>query len=320
MIEITKKNIRVWSMLGMRRILGPAIKDLVEQDRRILFATADTGRYYAYDDLLRTYPENVVDVGIAEQNLIGASAGLQNEGFNVYAVTYATFLTSRALDQIRVNLGYMGLGVKLIGEAGGMCDGNFSATHMALEDISNTRNIPNMRVITPADGMELVKTLIALKDAAYPAYVRMTGRFPIPVIYREDYDFEIGKAVTLREGKDVAILSNGTLLGDVLKTAEMLAEKGVDCKVINLHTVKPLDEEALRAVAGYRLVVTAEEHLLYGGLGSAVAEFYAQEPIRPRMLMLSVGTQYPKAQEYDDLLKTCGLTAPQMAESILAKL
>ena len=320
MIEITKKNIRVWSMLGMRRILGPAMKDIIEQDRKVLFATADTGRYYAYDDLLRTYPENVVDVGIAEQNLIGASAGLQNEGFNVYAVTYATFLTSRALDQIRVNLGYMGLGVKLIGEAGGMCDGNFSATHMALEDISNTRNIPNMRVITPADGMELVKTLIALKDAAYPAYVRMTGRFPIPVIYREDYDFEIGKAVTLREGKDVVILSNGTLLGDVLKTAEKLAEKGVDCKVINLHTVKPLDEEALRAVAGYRLVVTAEEHLLYGGLGSAVAEFYAQEPVRPRMLMLSVGTQYPKAQEYDDLLKTCGLTAPQMAESILAKL
>ena len=320
MIEITKKNIRVWSMLGMRRILGPAMKDIIEQDRKVLFATADTGRYYAYDDLLRTYPENVVDVGIAEQNLIGASAGLQNEGFNVYAVTYATFLTSRALDQIRVNLGYMGLGVKLIGEAGGMCDGNFSATHMALEDISNTRNIPNMRVITPADGMELVKTLIALKDAAYPAYVRMTGRFPIPVIYREDYDFEIGKAVTLREGKDVAILSNGTLLGDVLKTAEMLAEKGVDCKVINLHTVKPLDEEALRAVAGCKLVVTAEEHLLYGGLGSAVAEFYAQEPIRPRMLMLSVGTQYPKAQEYDDLLKTCGLTAPQMAESILTAL
>ena len=320
MIEITKKNIRVWSMLGMRRILGPAMKDIIEQDRKVLFATADTGRYYAYDDLLRTYPENVVDVGIAEQNLIGASAGLQNEDFNVYAVTYATFLTSRALDQIRVNLGYMGLGVKLIGEAGGMCDGNFSATHMALEDVSNTRNIPNMRVIIPADGMELVKTLVALKDADYPAYVRMTGRFPIPVIYREDYDFEIGKAVTLREGKDIAILSNGTLLGDVLKTAEMLAKKGVECKVINLHTVKPLDEEALRSIAGYRLVVTAEEHLLYGGLGSAVAEFYAQEPVRPRMLMLSVGTQYPKAQEYDDLLKTCGLDVESMTNRIMAAL
>lgn len=320
MIEITKKNIRVWSMLGMRRILGPAIKDLVEQDRRVLFATADTGRYYAYDDLLRTYPENVVDVGIAEQNLIGASAGLQNEGFNVYAVTYATFLTARALDQIRVSLGYMGIGVKLIGEAGGMCDGNFSATHMGLEDISNVRNIPNMRVITPADGMELVKTLTALRDAEYPAYVRMTGRFPIPVIYKEDYDFRIGKAVTLREGKDIAFVSNGTLLGDVLKAADLLAEQGVDCKVVNLHTVKPLDEEVLREIAGYKLVVTAEEHLLYGGLGSALAEFYAQEPVRPRMLMLSVGTEYPRAAEYPDLLKNCGLDAESMANRIIEEI
>ena len=304
MIEITKKNIRVWSMLGMRRILGPAIKDLVEQDRRVLFATADTGR----------------DVGIAEQNLIGASAGLQNEGFNVYAVTYATFLTARALDQIRVSLGYMGIGVKLIGEAGGMCDGNFSATHMGLEDISNVRNIPNMRVITPADGMELVKTLTALRDAEYPAYVRMTGRFPIPVIYKEDYDFRIGKAVTLREGKDIAFVSNGTLLGDVLKAADLLAEQGVDCKVVNLHTVKPLDEEALREIAGYKLVVTAEEHLLYGGLGSALAEFYAQEPVRPRMLMLSVGTEYPRAAEYPDLLKNCGLDAESMANRIIEEI
>ena len=319
MIEITKKNVRIWSMLGMRRILGPAMKDIIEQDRRVLFATADTGRYYAYDDLLRTYPENVVDVGISEQNLIGASAGLQNEGFNVYAVTYATFLTARALDQIRVNLGYMGLGVKLIGEAGGMCDGNFSATHMALEDISNTRNIPNMRVITPADGMELVKTLLALRDAEYPAYVRMTGRFPIPVIYKEDYDFRIGKAVTLREGTDVAFLSNGTLLGDVLKAADLLAEKGISCRVVNLHTVKPLDAELLREIAGYRLVVTAEEHLLYGGLGSAVAEFYAQEKVRPLMQMLSVGTSYPDAREYDDLLAGCGLTAEKMAESVAEK-
>ena len=272
MIEITKKNIRIWSMLGMRRILGPAMKDIIEQDRKVLFATADTGRYYAYDDLLRTYPENVVDVGIAEQNLIGVSAGLQNEGFNVFAITYSTFLTTRALDQIRVNLGYMGLGVKLIGEAGGMCDGNFSVTHMALEDISNTRNIPNMRVICPADGMELVKTLAALKDAEYPAYVRMTGRFPIPVIYKEDYDFRIGKAVMLRE------------------------------------------------IAGYRLVVTAEEHLVYGGLGSAVAEFYAQEPVRPRMLMLSVGTEYPRAAEYPDLLKNCGLDAESMASRIIEEI
>ena len=317
MIEITKKNIRVWSMLGMRRIIGPAVKDIIERENpKVLFATADTGRYYAYDDLLRTHPEHVVDVGIAEQNLIGVSAGLQNEGFNVFAITYSTFLTARAMDQIRVSLGYMGLGVKLLGEAGGMADGNFSMTHMGLEDISNTRNIPNMTVVCPADGMELVKTLVALSHMEGPAYMRITGRFPIPVIYKEDYDFRIGRAVTLREGRDIALVSNGTLLGEVLQAAEILAEKGIDCKVVNLHTVKPLDGEALRAIAGYRLVVTAEEHLLYGGLGSAVAEFYAQEDTRPKMLMLSAGTEYPRAAEYDDLLRNCGLNAAAMAEKI----
>ena len=321
MIEITKKNIRVWSMLGMRRIIGPAVKDIIERENdKVLFATADTGRYYAYDDLLRTHPEHVVDVGIAEQNLIGASAGLQNEGFNVFAITYATFLTARALDQIRVCLGYMGLGVKLLGEAGGMADGNFSMTHMGLEDIANTRGIPNMTVICPADGMELVKTLVALSHMEGPAYMRITGRFPIPVIYKEDYDFQIGKAVTLREGKDVAIVSNGTLLGDVLKAAEKLAEQGVESRVVNLHTVKPLDEEALRAISGYRLVVTAEEHLQAGGMGSALAEFYAQEPVRPRMLMLSVGTEYPKAAEYPDLLRKSGLDAESMAKRIMEEL
>ena len=165
-----------------------------------------------------------------------------------------------------------------------------------------------------------MKTLTALRDAEYPAYVRMTGRFPIPVIYKEDYDFRIGKAVTLREGKDIAFVSNGTLLGDVLKAADLLAEQGVDCKVVNLHTVKPLDEEALREIAGYKLVVTAEEHLLYGGLGSALAECYAQEPVRPRMLMLSVGTEYPRAAEYPDLLKNCGLDAESMANRIIEEI
>ena len=320
MIEITKKNIRVWSILGMRRILGYAIKDLVELDKRVLFATADTGRYYHYDDLLRTYPENVVDVGIAEQNLVSACAGLQNEGFNVFAVTYGPFLTSRALEQVRIGLGYMGLGVKMIGVGGGMCDGNMSPTHMGVDDIANVRIVPNMRVICPADGMELIKTLTALKDADFPAYVRTTGRFPIPVIYKEDYDFQIGKAVTLREGKDIAFISQGTLLGDVLKAADMLAEQGIDCKVVNMHTVKPLDAEALREIAGYRLVVTAEEHLVHGGLGGAIAEFYAQEPVRPRMYMLSVGEQYPLAGEYPDLLSRNGLTAEQMTADILAKL
>lgn len=307
-------------MLGMRRMIGPIMKDLIENDKNIIFTTADLGRYFAYEELHRTYPDNVVDFGIAEQNMIGASAGLQNEGFNVFAASYATFITARVLDQIRVNIGYMGIGVKLIGGAGGLCDGNFSPTHMALEDISNVRNIPNINVIAPADGMELVKTLTNLSTTNKPAYVRLTGRADIPVIYREDYKFEIGKSVTLKEGDEIAVISNGTILGNVLKAAKILEEEHhISCKVINMHTIKPIDADELRKIAEYRLVVTVEEHMKYGGLGSAVSEFYAEEENNPRMLILSVGDSYPSAAEYEDLLEVCNLTQSALAEAILSK-
>lgn len=319
MIEINRKNIRVWSMLGMRRMIGPVMKDIIERNDKVIFATADLGRYFAYEEVLRTFPDNVVELGIAEQNLIGASAGLQNEGFNVFAASYATFITARALDQIRVNIGYMGFGIKLIGGGGGLCDGNFSATHMALEDISNTRNIPNIMVLAPADGMELIKVLTALSDFDGPAYVRLSGRANMPIIYREDYEFQFGKAVMLREGNEITIIANGTILGEALKTAEKIESNNISCRVINMHTIKPLDKDILRAIADCKLVVTVEEHFLPGGMGSAIAEFYAEEKIKPMMLMLSVGTSYPDAAEYEDLLIKCGLTRDDMADKILSK-
>lgn len=306
-------------MLGMRRMIGPVMKDIIERNDKVMFATADLGRYFAYEELLKTFPNNVVELGIAEQNLIGASAGLQNEGFNVFAASYATFITARALDQIRVNIGYMGFGIKLIGGGGGLSDGNFSATHMALEDISNTRNIPNIMVVAPADGMELIKVLTALSDFHGSAYVRLSGRANMPVIYREDYEFRFGKAVTLREGDEITIISNGTILGEALKTAEKLEANNISCRVINMHTIKPLDKDILRVISDCKLVVTVEEHLFSGGMGSAIAEFYAEEKIRPMMLMLSVGTSYPDAAEYEDLLIKCGLTRDDMADKILSK-
>ena len=319
MIEINKKNIRVWSMLGMRRIIGPALKDIISENENVIFSTADLGRYFAYEDLLRTYPEKVIDVGIAEQNLIGMSAAMQNEGFNVFSATYATFITSRVLDQIRVNIGLMNLGVKLIGAAGGLSDGNFSATHMALEDLANTRAIPNMTVIAPADGMELVKALTALASYEGPAYLRLTGRANIPVIYNGDYPFKIGQSITLREGTDVAIISNGTILGSVLKVADLLEEKNISCRVINMHTIKPLDTEILREIKEYKLVVTVEEHVREGGLGSAVSEFYAEENVRPMQKIIAVDGKYPDSNEYERLLEKCGLTEECITKSILKK-
>lgn len=319
MIEINRKNVRIWSMLGMRRIVGPALKDIASQDDKFIFATADLGRYFAYEDLQRTFPEKVIDFGIAEQNLLGASAAMQNEGFNVFAATYATFITARALDQIRVNMGLMNLGVKLIGAAGGLSDGNFSATHMALEDFADMRAIPNMTVIAPADGMELVKALVALANYNGPAYLRLTGRANIPVIYKEDYDFEIGKAVCLKEGVDIAIISNGTILGTVLEVANDLEALNISCKVVNMHTVKPLDVEMLQGLKKVKLVVTVEEHMKEGGLGSAVAEFYAEELHRPVQKIIAVEGKYPDANEYEALLEKCGLTKEAIKNAIKSK-
>lgn len=319
MLEINKKNIRVWSMLGMRRIVGIAMKDLADRDESFLFTTADLGRYFGISELQQAHPNQVVDLGIAEQNLIGASAGLQSEGFRVFAATYATFITARVLDQVRVNLGLMGLGVKLIGAAGGLSDGNFSATHMAVEDIADMRAIPNLTVITPADGLELVKAIDALSRLDGPAYLRLTGRANIPVIYKEDYPFEIGKAVVLREGADVAILSNGTILGSVLAAAEDLEQEGIRCTVVDLHTVKPLDTDMLDRLASHKLVVTVEEHMKAGGLGSAVAEYYAEGRQRPAQLMIAMNDFYPDAREYEDLLEVCGLTREGVRRQITEK-
>ena len=318
MIEFNRKNMRKWSILGMRRTIGSILSEMAEMDDKFILTLADSGRYFIYDEFKRNHSDKVVDLGISEQNVVAASAGLVNEGFNVYAAAFGTFLSARALDQVRVNLGMMGIPVKMIAGAGGLADGNLSATHMSLEDVANMRNIPGMTVIVPADATELVKACLALMDYEHPAYVKLTGRINLPVVYKEDYDFQIGKSVTLKEGSDIAIVANGIILKQVMEAAAILEEKGISCKVINMHTVKPLDTDALREIAGMKLVVSVEEHAKSGGLGGAIAEFYSEEDLRPRQLIMGVeGDTYPDSGEYDDLIESCGLSKDKIAERIL---
>ena len=316
MQEINKRNARVWSMLGMRRVVGMLLEDMVQKDEKFMFLTADVARYFGTGDFEKNYPNHILDVGIAEQNLVGVAAGMQKEGLNVFAATYATFITARALDQIRVNLGYADIGVKLIGVGGGLAEGDLSATHMGLEDIADMRTIPNMTVISPADATELIKTLYALLDYDKPTYVRLTGKTNIPVVYTQDYKFEIGKAVCLHEGTDIAIVANGVIVGTAMKVVKKLEEQGISCKLINMHTIKPIDTEILEQIADHKLVVTIEEHMKAGGLGSAVAEYYAEQRTKPYMKMFAIEDFYPKATEYEYLLEDCGLTASIIFEKI----
>lgn len=318
MIEIDRKRIRVWSMLGMSRVFGSVLEDIIKEKDNFVLAVADVGRIIAYNSFKRHYPDRVFELGIAEQNLINASAGLAHEGYTVFASSYSTFLTSRALDQIRVNMGMMKLPVKLIGIGGGLSDGSLSATHMGIEDVSNVRCIPGITVIVPADGLELVKVLFALLDYDKPAYVKLTGDANLPVVYSEDFEYEIGKAIVKREseGAQVAIVANGAILNNVLKAQEMLEADGIRCKVIDMHTVSPIDTRMLEELSDMKLLVTVEEHSVRGGLGSTVAEWYAEKKIRPQQLLIGIDTEaYPEANEYDALIRKCGLDS----ESIYRK-
>lgn len=316
MQEFTKKNARVWAMLGMRRVIGHILSDMAEMDERFLFMTADVARYFGTEKFQQEYPDRILDVGIAEQNLVGLAAGLAKEGEHVFAATYATFVTARALDQVRVSMGYMKLGVKLIGVGGGLAEGDLSATHMGLEDIADIRAIPGIAVICPADATEAVKAMYALSRYDGPAYLRLSGKEGIPIVYTQDYDFVIGKANVLKKGEEIALIATGTMVAVALNAAKELEKNGHSCTVVDMHTIKPLDTEAIDAVMGHRLVVTVEEHMTTGGLGSAVAEYLVSGAKRPVQLRLGVEDAYPDASEYEILLRRCGLTTEGVLDRI----
>ena len=319
MQEINKRNARIWSMLGMRRVVGMLLGELAESDPAMMFATADVARYFGTEEFQKNYPDHYIDAGIAEQNLIGVAAGMQKEGLHVFAATYATFITARTLDQIRVNLGYGKIAVKLIGVGGGLAEDDLSATNMGLEDIADIRAIPNITILSPADATELVKMMYALIDYDKPVYLRLSGKTNIPVIYKEDYAFEIGKAICLAKGEDIAIIATGVILGTAKKITQELEKNGISVTLIDMHTIKPLDTDILDEICTHKLVVTMEEHMKAGGLGSAIAEYYAEKEQHPLMQIFAVEDAYPNATEYEYLLEDCGLDADTMLKKISEK-
>jgi transketolase len=307
----------MWSRLGPSGTLGTAAIELGNLYDNVLFLTADMTFAAGLERFRNKYPDRIYNFGIAEQNLIGAAAGLASEGFDPFAVTYAAFLATRALDQVKVNLGYMKQPVKLIGLNAGFAAGILGPTHMALEDISALRSIPNMTIVAPADMTEVCKSIIAAAEFNGPMFIRLTGEMNQPQVYTEDYDFQIGKSIVLREGGDVSIISCGTVVYNCCQAASRLEEQGIRTGVVNMHTIKPLDTETLESVLGSRLVVTVEEHNVYGGLGSAVAEYLVDKSNAPKLCRIGVNDRYPHAGSYQTLLRECGLDAENIEKTIV---
>ncbi|MEA4892159.1 MAG: transketolase C-terminal domain-containing protein [Peptococcaceae bacterium] len=317
MMEINKKNCRLWSMLGMRGTYGAAILDLAKEEERLVCLSADLCNTSGLDRFKATYPERYFSTGIAEQNMLGIAAGLAMDGFIPFASTFATFATMRAMDYLRSVVGYMGLNVKVAGLTGGLGMSFFGNTHYAIEDIALAREIPGMTILAPADGAEVIKCVNAAMRYEGPVYLRLSGIANLPVIYTEDYDFTIGKGVLLREGKDIGIIANGTMVKVGLDVAGELSEQGITASVVDMHTIKPLDTEIIDRLLKVKLLVTIEEHSIIGGLGSTVAEYISLKNEKPRLLRLGINDCFSEAGDYNYLLEQHGLNSDKIYKRVI---
>ncbi len=316
MYKFSSTDIRTWALLGQRGTLGKVLYDMIGERKNIIAMTADQGALIGFHRIQNQYPDNFINMGISEQNAIGVAAGLSNEGYIPFLAFQAAFTSLRCADQTHVAMAYMGLNIKLIGIFSGLTQGDCGPTHYALHDIALYRSFPKVTVLSPSDATQMVKVLQATSEVFSPTYIRIGGPNNLPIVYKEDFDFQIGKAITLREGKDVAIIATGSMVYNSLKAAEILSSKGISSTIMDMHTIKPLDKQAVKESLSHKLIVTVEEHSIYGGLGGAVAENLSLLKKRPPHLIIGTQGEYPHAASYSYLLEQAGLTPEKIALKI----
>ena len=301
----------------MRTAYCKALHEIMSNDRRVYALTADIG-FRNYDDIISDFPDRFVNVGVAEANMMGIAAGLALSGKIPFTFTIASFVTMRCLEQIRIDLCFQNLPVKIIGAGGGFVYGPQGTTHHAIEELGILRTLPNMTVMAPSDPVETRKCVFSSMELEGPSYIRI-GRNHEPVLHAEDYNFIIGKADSLREGADISIIAGGLVVNNCLEAAEILAREGIEASVVNMHTFKPADREAiLRCANETGGIVTVEEHNIIGGLGTVVAEVLAEERICPVVFKrLGVNDEYLRTHgSYSDLQKEAGLDSQGIVDSI----
>ena len=322
-MKINGGLIKAYSQMGQKGAAsGIGMLEVVKRNPDVVAVVADSVAIASLDRFQKLYPDKIVNVGIAEQNMIGVSAGIASEsGKSVYAFTYSAFIIARALEQVRLNLAYHQFNVKLVGNSAGFAMEMLGVSHWAVEDIAFTRVLPNMTVLSAADSLQAIKMVIAADEIDTPVYIRLSGGQNIPVVYEQDFEYQIGKAIKLKEGKDIAIIATGLMVHESLLAAELLEKRGIHCSVIDMHTIKPLDEEILDNVfSTFELIVTVEEHNVIGGLGSAVAEYKGSRKNAPRQVFIGVKDQYLKLGTQRYIWQQYGLTAEQIANKIISEI
>jgi transketolase len=303
-------------MVAMRDAFGKAIVELGELNPRVVVLDCDVGSSTKALMFKDAHPDRFFQMGIAEQNMMGVSAGLASMGFIPFATTFAWLVAKRASDQVRLVVAQPKLNVKIAGHYSGLLIGKLGKTHQSVQDIAIMRSMPNMTVLVPGDAVEVVRAVHAAAEYDGPVYIRVT-RDPSPVIFGDDHDLKIGRALTLREGRDVTVMTTGLMCTRALEAAETLAAEGISAQVLHIATVKPIDVDAVVAAATRTgLVVTAEDHNVIGGLGSAVAEVLG-EHAPTRMKRVGVADTYSESAPNELILEKYGLASRHIVRACM---
>ena len=312
-----RPNPRGLARLGPRGTFGTALLAVAEDNDKVLGVTADLAITAGLERFRLQKPDRLLNVGIAEQNLVGIAAGLADDGWAPFAVTFANFAAMRSCEFVRHHLGYMRQPVTVVGIGAGFAMGQFGTTHYSLEDVSVLRAIPNLPIVSPGDCTAVWEAVEALGNDPRPTYLRLSGAPSMRPVDQGDTTFEVGRARVLREGGDVTLVATGSMLGVAVAAADRLADLGLEVGVVNMHTIKPLDEAAVHHLsASTDAIVTVEEHSVVGGLGAAVAEVLTMHRDTPPLLRLGVADRFPGVGSYEWVLEQCGLTDEGVTASV----
>ena len=303
------------SNISTREAYGKALAKLGELKNEVVVLDADLSKSTKTADFAKLFPNRFFNMGIAEQNLIGTACGLAASGKIPFASTFAVFATGRGFEIIRNSVCYPNLNVKICATHAGISVGEDGGSHQSIEDISIMRSIPNMTVLVPADDVETEKMIFEIAKFNGPAYVRL-GRSSVPTIFNEDYDFEIGKGVILREGTQATIIACGMMVSEAIKAGNILKSEGIDVRVINMSTIKPIDKDLIIESAKLtKAIVTVEEHSVIGGLGSAVSEVVSENyPVFVKKI--GVNDVFGQSGTPKELMEGYGLTAEHIVEKV----
>jgi transketolase len=296
-------------------VFADTLLELGQQNKNLLVVTGDSrgsGKLVPFGQKL---PEQIVEVGIAEQNLVGVAAGLASTGKKVFAVSPASFLTARSFEQIKNDVAYSDISVKLIGISAGVSYGALGSTHHSLHDFAALQAVNNIHIVVPADNFETSKAIESSVDYPYPLYIRF-GKKPLPHLHDANTNFEIGKAIVLSTGSDVTFVATGETVFRAVEARKRLEEQGISCGVISMHTLKPFDESAISEAARYsRAIITVEEHSVHGGLGSACASFLYQEGFHNPFKIIGIPDEYTVNGSQAEIFDYYGITPEGLAQS-----